>query len=269
MSFLGFHLDMRSQDEGSPERRKKVRVRLARSIVARLGTIGAVLIDISESGSRLEHYSPLQTGKRIRLRFEWEKKAISVDCQILSCGVRRFASGEEGLTVYQSRLMFIDVDAESLAILKQMVSAFIGRALAEQVANARGIGPVLERGAMPIFQSGVLTTNVAETIKAAENRHLIPEKILTKEQGFITCRLVRNQWQKKWTRVAEQPEDGFTVRAAEPVDQIDKLCQTYRSADQPGREFIRLLARLSIEGAEKDEREIPPVTEQEAKTEEG
>lgn len=269
MSFLGSQVQMRSKEEGLPERRKKVRVRLARSIVARLGTIGAVLIDISESGARLEHYSPLQTGKRIRLRFEWEKKPVSVDCQILACSVRRFASGDEGLTVYQSRLMFVDLDADSLAALRQMVTAFIGRALAEQVANARGIGPVLERGAMPIFQSGVLTTNLAETIKAPETRHLIPEKSLAKEQGFVTCRLVHNRWEKKWTRTSLQPEDGFTVRAAEPIDQVDKLCQTYRSADQPGREFIRLLARLSIEGAQNDEREIPPASEErEAKSEE-
>lgn len=246
-SFSSELLTMRSDDD-SPERRKKVRVRLARSIVARLGTIGAVLVDISESGARLEHYTSLQTGKRIRLRFEWEQKPISVDCQILSCKVTRFATGDDGLTVYQTRLVFVEVEEQSAGVLKQMVAAFIGRALAEQVANARGIGPVLERGAMPIFRSGVLTSNVAESVRSEHNKHLIPEKSLTKEQGFVTCRLVHNQWLKKWSNVPEQPGDGFTVRAGEPVDQIEKLCQTYRKADEQGRDFIRVLARLSIDG---------------------
>src|SRR5688500_9439985 len=181
MDFSSQQLTMRSDDD-LPERRKKVRVRLARSIVARLGTIGAVVVDISETGARLEHYSPLQTGKRIRLRFEWEQRHISVDCEILSCYISRFASGDEGLTVYQSRLMFVDLDEESSTTLKQMVTAFIGRALAEQVANARGIGPVLERGAMPIFRAGVLASNAAEAVATEKNKHLIPEKELTSEQ---------------------------------------------------------------------------------------
>lgn len=248
MNFSSQQLTMRPDDEGLPERRKKVRVRLARSIVARLGTIGAVLIDVSESGARLEHYSPLQTGKRIRLRFEWEQNSIGVDCEILSCRISRFASGDEGLTVYQSRLMFVDVDEESAATLKQMVTAFIGRALAEQVANARGIGPVLERGAMPIFREGVLASNVADSVKSEKNKHLIPEKQITNEQGFLCCRLIRSRWEKKWTLVSTQPEDGFTVRAAEPVDQVEKLCQAYRKTDDNGRDFIRRLAMLAIEG---------------------
>lgn len=246
MDFSSQQLTMRSDDD-LPERRKKVRVRLARSIVARLGTIGAVLVDVSETGARLEHYSPLQTGKRIRLRFEWEQKQVAVDCQILSCRVSRFATGDDGLTVYQSRLMFEDIDEDTQATLKQMVTAFIGRALAEQVANARGIGPVLERGAMPIFRSGVLASNVSEAVKT-DNKHLIPEKELTKEQGFVCCRLVRNRWEKKWTLEPQQPDDGFTIRAAEPVDQIEKLCQTYRKTDEQGRDLIRILAKLSIDG---------------------
>lgn len=248
MDFSSQQLTMRAEEEGLPERRKKVRVRLARSIVARLGTIGAVIVDISETGARLEHYSPLQTGKRIRLRFEWEQRPISVDCEILSCRISRFATGDEGLTVFQSRLIFVDVDEDSSIMLKQMVTAFIGRALAEQVANARGIGPVLERGAMPIFRSGVLASNAAEAVATEKNKHLIPEKDLTSEQGYLCCRLIRNRWQKKWTLTPAQPEDGFTIRAAEPIDQVDKLCQAYRKTDEPGRNFIRQLARLSIEG---------------------
>ena len=43
----------------------------------------------------------------------------------------------------------------------------------------------------------------------------------------------------------DQPENGFTVSAAEPDDQVELLCQTYESGDEESRRLTRLLAELS------------------------
>ena len=55
------------------------------------------------------------------------------------------------------------------------------------------------------------------------------------------------KWTKKWSRSAEQPEEGFTVPATEPADHVEQLCEMYEKADDEGRQLIQLLARLSVE----------------------
>ena len=38
----------------SPERRKKKRIRLTRGLIARFGTMGAIILDISDAGARIK-----------------------------------------------------------------------------------------------------------------------------------------------------------------------------------------------------------------------
>lgn len=231
-----------------PERRKKQRVQLSQPLVSRVGTIGAVLVDLSESGARVEHYTRLKTGSLTRFRFQWENEGIETECIIVSCRVQRFSPGDDGLTVYQSGLLFTQPRGETATTLRKMVSGFVARALAEQVANAKGIGPVLAKD-MPIFRDGVVSSNTFEMTASNDTQHLIPTKLIAHEKGFIRCRLIRgNWWERKWVRSKEQPkDDGFTVSASEPMDQIEKLCQAYKTADREGRRLIRVMAEMSLE----------------------
>ena len=228
-----------------PERRRKKRIQLTRAIIGRFGATGSIIIDITDAGARIEHFARLDIGKRARLRFDWNGQSIEVDAQVMSCRVHRFAHGDDGATVYQSGLSFVEYVGDAQTALKDMVATYVARSLAEQVANARGIGPVMERN-MPVFRSGVVAdTSIAKDDKG---RRLIPEAEIVIDRGYIRCTFVNgNRWERKWTRDSTQPEDGFTVVATEPEAHIEQLCETYQQAPVDDRKLIQLMARLSIE----------------------
>ena len=227
-----------------PERRKKKRIQLTRAIIARYGATGAIIMDITDTGARIEHFARLDIGKRARLRFDWNQRIIEVDARVVSCRVHRFAPGDRGATVYQSGLTFLEYIGDAASALKEMVATYIARSLAEQVANARGIGPVNEPN-MPDFRSGVVA---ATGLAADQNRRLIPDAEIVSHRGFIRCTFIKHRrWDRKWTTDAGQPEDGFTVLATEPQEHIDQLCETYERATDDDRRLIQLMARLSID----------------------
>jgi hypothetical protein len=221
------------------ERRIKQRIQLTRAIVVRIGAIGAVILDITDCGARIEHLTRLNVGRQLRLRFAWEGFTIEVDARVVACKVHRFAHGDDGATVYQSGLAFIHYEGNALGILRELVTTTVSRSLAEQVANARGIGPVTENH-MPVFRGGVVTTS---QVTASGTRQAEP----TLHRGFVRCSLMHGRWDKKWSRSPDQPEEGFTVPATETNTTIDQLCDTYKSATQDQRELIRAMARLSVE----------------------
>lgn len=237
-----------------PNRRRAERVRLAKPLIARLGTIGVVLIDISPFGARIEHYSRFDRGAERILRIQWGAEAGTIRCQIVSCKVHRFAPGDDGLTVYQSGLVFTEDDSAS-ELVKKLISAHLAGTLVEQVANARGFAPPNVEN-MPIFRGGVLTNTDGDVQAASSDKHLLPEKKLVHEVGYICFALVKGRWTRKWTLDPEQPREGFTVSANEPLHQIDLLAEQYMNSRIDEREFIRTLARLSVEGGGRPEPQV-------------
>lgn len=228
-----------------PERRKKMRIALTRGVLAHFGTLGVVMIDASESGARIEHFTRLEIGRKVQLRFDWKGADIVVDALVVSCRVHRFVHGEQGATVFQSGLHFSEYVGDAQAKLKEMVSTAVARSLAEQVANARGIGPVIEHD-MPVFRAGVVTAKGLEA-KPGEAARLLPKSSIVVDRGYIRCTLANNRWDKKWSRTPEQPTDGFTVLATEPVEHIEQLCETYLQGNAEERNLIKLLAQVSVE----------------------
>ena len=245
-------LPMPFKSRSRAERRQRKRILLSNPLVARVGSFGALLLDVSESGARLEHYHRLQTGQATTLRFDWDGRHLTLPCRVVACRVVRFAAGDEGLTVYQSGLSFVDDTGEDRALLKGMTSTFVARALAEQVANAKGVKPV-DIDKMPIFREGVLASNEYTTSAASEESgRLIPIKKIVADRGYYCYRFHRIRgWRRTWTNSSEQPDDGFTVSVHEPADQLELLCESYRSADRAGRDLIRTMAAMSVE-KEKD-----------------
>jgi hypothetical protein len=228
------------------ERRRKQRVQLTRGLIARLGSMGVVIIDAHDSGARVEHFTRLDVGRKARLRFDWEGRDIEVEAVVVSCKVHRFAHGDDGTTVYQSGLFFSEYFGDAVTHLRDMVSAFVSRSLAEQVANARGIGPVIERN-MPVFRAGQVAAHGFDP-KQVDAQRLIPTTGVAVDRGYVRCTLLANKkWEKKWSRSADQPDDGFTVLASEPDDHVEQLCETYRTGTPEDRRLIQLCARLSVE----------------------
>src|SRR5512144_2681475 len=73
------------------ERRKKQRIQLTRSVLARFGATGVLILDITDEGARIEHFSRMDLGRRARLRFGWQQTEIEVEATVMSCKVHRFA----------------------------------------------------------------------------------------------------------------------------------------------------------------------------------
>ncbi|SRR6266498_1179287 len=211
-----------------PERRKKNRIQLTRALIARFGTMGVVVLDLTDCGARIEHFHRLDVAKTATFHLEWQGNRVETTARVVSCRVHRFAAGDSGTTVYQSGLFFADHAGDSAAALREIVSTVVARSLAEQVANARGLGPVIERD-MPVFRDGVVAANGLD-------------------RGYLHCTVVGGvRFEKKWSRTSEAPAEGFTVSASEPVEHVDQLCENYLRGDEEQRKLIVLLARLSLE----------------------
>jgi hypothetical protein len=235
------------QDSASPtrpERRRKARLQLTRSLIARYGAQGVVIVDIHDVGARIEHFAPLHPGKTTALVFDWQSKRIETPATVVGCRIHRFADGKYGGTVYQSGLSFTDPSAEALQALRELMKTAIARSVAEQVANLRGLGPVSERE-MPVFRSGMVAGEGVDQTQGTERR--LP--VARAHSGYVRCTLRDRRWQKRWTRDSQPPEEGFTVLATEARDQIDMLCEDYRRTDTETRQLIRLLARITVEDA--------------------
>jgi hypothetical protein len=227
-------------------KRRVHRIRLAPPILGKIGAQNVVIADISLDGARIEHSEPLPIGAETTLSFVWREQALNLRSRVVRCKLERFAGeGGEGLTVFHSGLLFT-AHSESRDALKTMIAIYIGRALEEQKANARGELPVSIEN-MPIFREYTLTANQAEAARAIGLSDQRPAARIARATGYICCRLDRNRWKQTRTSDPQQPEDGFTVSASEDLEQLEHLCETYRLGDEPAREFIRLLARLSVE----------------------
>lgn len=235
---------MSANSRSGRERRKKQRIQLTRGMIARYGATPAIILDITDAGARIEHFTKLDVGRKNRFRFDWNEKPIEVDATVVACRIHRFAHGEAGATVYQSGLSFDEYIDDAAAMLREFVAQHVSRSLAEQVANARGIGPVTERN-MPIFRSGVVSMEGIDATPEKTKR-MVPNAAAV-DRGYLRCTLNGNFWEKKWSRTPEQPDEGFTVLASEPPEHVDQLCETYRTSTPEDRQFIRLLARVSVE----------------------
>lgn len=229
--------------QSRPERRQRQRLRLTRSLIARYGAQGVVVVDVHECGARIEHFAPLTPGRSASLTFDWQSSRIHVDAKVVTSRVHRFADGANGGTVYQSGLEFASLSSEMAASLREVMATLIARSVAEQVSNLRGLGPVSEKE-MPVFQGGVVAADGIDPSQTTSKR--IPIK--RAHQGYFRCVLVSGRrWERRWTRFPHQPDDGFTVLATEPRDLVDMLCEDYVRCDSPTRRLIRLLARVTVE----------------------
>ncbi len=134
-----------TKSRSRPERRKKQRTALSRGVLARYGTLDVIMIDISDAGARIEHFTQLNVGRKARFRYEWQDETIETEAAVMSCKVHRFANEEDGTTVFQSGLFFTNYIGDAASRIHEMIAMLVSRSLAEQVANARGIGPIRHR----------------------------------------------------------------------------------------------------------------------------
>jgi hypothetical protein len=228
----------------SPRTRRVQRVHLATPLIARLGATQVVLVDVSVLGARVEHHVALPAGSHHRLSFTWDEETIAVDCRIVRSRLEHFSSGADGLTVFHSGLEFQQHADETRQRLQRLIAGFITRALEEQKLNARGVIPQHDPSKMPIFRfGGQLTANGRDK---AEPGTMLPVSRIAHETGYVCYHLQHNSWRKKRTHDPGQPQEGFTISAAEDHKQAELLCEAYMKSDADGRRLIQLCAQLSL-----------------------
>ena len=193
----------------SDERRRFQRLNLTEPIEGRFDLAPVRILDVSATGALILHEGTIAEGARGLLRFPWRGEEIQVVSEVMR--------SDEG----RSGLEFV-VDSEPL---RAALLASVTELLRAQEANAEG-----DR------EKNVISGD--ETITAAAGMRAV--------NIFICYRLTEQGWKKRTMLLAEQPEDGFTVAASVPDDEINSLCQTYEAGDEEARRLTRLLAELSV-----------------------
>jgi len=64
--------------------------------------------------------------------------------------------------------------------------------------------------------------------------------------AFVSLHFGAKGWKRRRSLLPDQPDDGFTVRASVPPEEIDLLCATYEKGDDESRRLTRLMAQLSV-----------------------
>lgn len=219
-----------------PDRRRLARVRFREALVARFGTSAVLVVDLSSLGAGIEHFSPLKRGIEKQLRLTWRDGAIGIPCRVATCRVHRFASGDDGITVYRTGLEFLLGEGIEIDTIKQILTETMDRAFLEQVANERG------EFAEGHFREGILMQPSALAGEQSDEIRKLIEKA-----GFLRFSKVKGRWVRKWTMDPTQPEDGFTISANETQEQIDLLCSLYEKGNDESRGLIRNMATLSVD----------------------
>jgi len=229
-----------------PRTRRVQRVHLAQPVVARLGPVDVLLVDLSVLGARVEHHITLAAGNRARLAFEIDGERIVTDCRIVRSRLERFSTGADGLTVYHSGIEFENLAEPTRDTLKGIIGRFITRALEEQKLNARGVMPQHDVEKMPIFRRGGQLTANTKDVRELAGGSLLPSSRMAADSGYVCYQLDNQNWRKKRTHDPGQPNEGFTISALEDVQQAELLCDAYARSDREGRRMIQLFAQLSI-----------------------
>jgi hypothetical protein len=204
------------------DRRSYGRVTPVQRIRGTVGKAVVVVLDVSIAGARVAHQDPLPPiGGTSVLTFDWEGRHFSAPCEVRRTKVEKQARTEFEKSLYHTGL-FLQTDAASEKILRDIVANAVARALDEQKANANGIPAIAAQS----FQTG-------------------------KGDDFVRYELRSGKWTQTATRESRQPHgEGFTISASETETKAAMLCRAYESGDADGRRLIRTFAALSISKTE-------------------
>src|SRR5690348_14103551 len=76
------------------DRREFQRLKLAKPILAMMGSANALILDIGMAGAYLEHYGVTEPGKTFELTFRWQGADVSFACEVVRTTVVRQPAGD-------------------------------------------------------------------------------------------------------------------------------------------------------------------------------
>jgi hypothetical protein len=193
----------------SDERRRYQRLALVEPLDGWFGDYAIRLIDVSATGALIECDEPIPSDARALLRFFW--RGIEVEI------VAETARADE----QRSGLHFVEENADLWALIADSATELL-HALE---ANARG-----DRAANIVGD---------QTLTSAMHAHA---------SGYVTWSLGADGWSSRAAEQPQQPEDGFTISAGEPAEQVEMLQRTYELGDDDAKRMTRMLAELSVAG---------------------
>jgi hypothetical protein len=191
------------------ERRVYQRLALTKHLDARFGPFAVRLLDVSAAGALIESDEDIPVGTRGRLRFEWREHEIEIDAEAVRHGDDR------------AGLQFLE-DSEEL---RNLITKSALEVLRAQEANLEG---ARERN---IISGEETLTTASAGLRAS---------------GYVTWTLEEKGWKKRPSLLPDQPDNGFTLAASEPEEQVALLRKTYENGDTEQRRLTRLLAELSV-----------------------
>jgi PilZ domain-containing protein len=105
------------------EKRNARRIHLANPVEGNLSHFPIAVLDLSTSGARIQHDSPLgfHPGKRYTLEFSCEGDKFELRCQLVRSRMEQ-NHGEKKQLVYTSGLRFMDLDEESIERLWGLIA---------------------------------------------------------------------------------------------------------------------------------------------------
>ena len=209
------------QSEKPEDRRRFHRIRLDVPLAAHLRDVAVNLVDLSLNGARVISDARFTPGSDTELFFDWNDRAVQVVCEVVRCTLYSFAKAPGEKSLYQTGLRIKETIGDADQVIRELIAAYVIRALEEQKANARGIPPLGPYA-----------------------------YVVGKGERFRRCELVDGKWRRTETTRSEQPPYGFTISADVAPYYVDLLCQTYQLTDEEGKKLTQTLAQLSINKAE-------------------
>jgi hypothetical protein len=207
----------------SRERRGYGRIHLEAKLRGSVDAVPVYVTEVSVTGVRVLHESrfPTKPGGMHQLWFDWNEHTLRFGVELIRTTIAKLAKRTGEKSLYDSGMRFVNGDAESDKLLRDLIAHYVVRSLNEQIANARGIPPL----AAYSHQTG-------------------------KGNRLRRCEWINGVWRKAETFDSQQPEEGFTISADLDPEQVDILCQTWEVVGPEGRRLTQLLAQLSISKTE-------------------
>lgn len=191
------------------ERREYQRLALTSSLDGRFGKTRIQLLDVSATGALLEFDTKIAIGRKGVLTFTWRERTVKIRAEAV-----RTQDDLAGLKF-----------TEDNAVLRELIAESALEVLRAQEANMAGA-----REHNVISGDETLTTASAG-LRAA---------------GFVSWTLTEEGWKRRKSLLPDQPDNGFTLSASEPEDQVALMRKTYENGDEEARRLTRLLAELSV-----------------------
>lgn len=191
------------------DRREYQRLALTQPLDAWFGDEPVLLLDVSATGALIESAEPIPAGLRAVLHFKWKEHDVTIKAEAV-----RKEDDKAGLH-------FVEDNEQ----LRGLIVESATEVLRAQQANMEG-----DRARNRIDGEATLTTASAGL----------------RASGYVSWILEEGEWRRRQALIPDQPDDGFTVSASEPDEQVALLRATYEKGDAEQRRLTRLLAELSV-----------------------